>query len=63
VSAGHLRVYLPLLALGAAAGLLHALARRSPDPRRRRLLDILWIMTLLAGAPAWLFLAVALRWL
>jgi hypothetical protein len=39
------------------------LARRARDPRRRRLYDIVWILILLAGAPVWLFLAAALRWI
>jgi len=58
-----LALYLPLLLVGAAAGLVHALARRSPDPRRRRALDLVWILLLLLGAPAWLFTAAALGWL
>ena len=57
-----LRLWGPLLVLGGVAGLLHALARASPDPRRRRLYDALWIAVLLAGAPLWLLIAVALRW-
>jgi hypothetical protein len=66
VSAGFahaLRLYLPLLGLGAAAGLVQVLARRSPAPRRRRLLDLAWILLLLVGAPAWLAVAAALGWL
>jgi len=58
-----LRLYLPLLLIGAAAGLIHLLARRARDPRRRRLYDIAWILLLLAGAPVWLFVAAALRWI
>jgi hypothetical protein len=58
-----LALYLPLLLLGGAAGLVQALARRSPDPRRRRALDFTWILLLLLGAPAWLFAAAALGWL
>jgi len=54
-------VYAPLLALGLSAGVLHALARRSPDPRRRRIYDIAWILALLVGGPVWLFVAAALR--
>lgn len=52
----------PLLALGFAAGALRALALR-PDvaPRRRRALQALWVLLLLAGAPLWLVLAAALR--
>jgi hypothetical protein len=51
----------PFLALGIIAGVLHALSRRTADPRRRRLYAFLWIAALLAGAPLWLFAAVALR--
>jgi hypothetical protein len=58
-----LRLYLPLVLLGAAAGLVQALGRRSPDPRRRRVALVTWIALLLAGAPAWLFIAAALGWL
>ena len=58
-----LALYLPLLLLGGAAGLVHALAWRSPDPRRRRALDLGWILLLLLGAPVWLFTATALGWL
>jgi hypothetical protein len=63
LAAQALHLYLPLLLLGALAGLLHALGRRSPDPKRRRLLDIAWIVVLLAGAPVWMLLAVFLGWL
>ena len=60
---GHaLRVYLPLLALGAAAGLVQALGHAAAGPRRRRLL-VTWILMILVGAPAWLFVAAALGWL
>jgi hypothetical protein len=58
-----LALYLPLLLLGGAAGLVQALARRSADPRRRRALDLGWILLLLLGAPAWLFTAAAFGWL
>ncbi|HET9594549.1 MAG TPA: hypothetical protein VFP65_03160 [Anaeromyxobacteraceae bacterium] len=58
-----LHLYLPLLLLGGVAGLVHALARRSPDRRRRRLLDALWVAVLLAGAPVYLFVAAAMGWL
>jgi hypothetical protein len=54
-------VYAPLLALGLGAGALNAVARRSPDPRRRRACDIAWILALLVGAPVWLFVAAALH--
>ncbi len=58
-----LRLYLPLFLIGVAAGLVHLAGRRSADPRRRRLLDALWILLLLAGAPLWLFVAAALGWI
>ncbi len=58
-----LRLYLPLLLIGAAAGLVQALGRSSSSPRRRRLCQIVWILMLLAGAPMWLFAAAALGWL
>jgi hypothetical protein len=58
-----LHLYLPLLALGGLAGLLQALGRRSPDPRRRRLFDAAWIALLLAGAPLYMVVAAALGWL
>ncbi len=58
-----LRLYLPLFLIGVTAGFVHLLGRRSADRRRRRLCDILWILLLLAGAPAWLFLAAALGWI
>ena len=58
-----LRLYLPLFLIGAAAGFVHLLGRRSRVPRRRRLLDIAWILILLAGAPLWLFVAAALGWI
>ncbi len=58
-----LGLWLPLLALGGLAGLLHALGRASADPRRRRLLDAAWIAVLLAGAPVYMFVAAALGWI
>ncbi len=58
-----LRLYLPLFLLGIAAGFVHLVGRRSREPRRRRLLDIVWILILLAGAPLWLFVAAALGWI
>ncbi len=61
--ASALRLYLPLFLIGVTAGFVHLLGRRSRDPRRRRLLDIVWILLLLAGAPLWLFLAAALGWI
>ncbi len=58
-----LRLYLPLLLLGAAAGAVQALGRRSASPARRRLWQIVWILLLLVGAPAYLFLAATLGWI
>ena len=51
----------PLVLLGVTAGVLHAAGRRAASPRRRRAFDIAWILTLLAGAPLWLFLAAWLK--
>ena len=57
-----LLLLLPLLALGFAAGALRAVAAREDlPPRRRRALQAAWVLTLLVGAPVWLFLAAALR--
>jgi hypothetical protein len=51
----------PLFLLGFAAGTLRALALRPGTPdRRRRALHAAWVLTLLAGAPLWLFLAAVL---
>ncbi len=58
-----LRIYLPLLLLGGLAGFVHALGRSRPDPRHRRLYDILWIALLLLGAPLWLIVAAAMGWI
>ena len=58
-----LRIYLPLLLLGAAAGFVYTLALRAPLGQRRRALQITWILMILAGAPAWLFVATALGWM
>ena len=58
-----LRLYLPLLMVGALAGLLYTLSRRAADPRRRILYQLAWILTLLAGGPLWLFTAAALGWI
>ncbi|MBI5067940.1 MAG: hypothetical protein HZB56_06845 [Deltaproteobacteria bacterium] len=55
-----LSLVLPLAALAFVAGALRALGLRQPDPRRARLLQVLWIVLLLAGTPAWLLLAAAL---
>jgi hypothetical protein len=54
-------IYAPLAVLGIAAGALYALARRTPDLRRKRYLDIAWIVAVLVGAPIWLFLAATLK--
>jgi hypothetical protein len=58
-----LRLYLPLLALGALAGFLYTLSRRAADPRRRVLYQLAWILVLLAGGPLWLFTAAAMGWI
>jgi len=58
-----LRLYLPLLVVGALAGLLYTLSRRAADPRRRILYQLAWILVLLAGGPLWLFTAAALGWI
>jgi hypothetical protein len=53
---------LPLLALGAASGALRVLSRApGTAPRRRRLLQAVWVLILLVGVPLWLVLAAALR--
>jgi hypothetical protein len=53
---------LPLLLIGFAAGAVRALSLRADlPPGRRRTLQALWVVLLLAGAPLWLFLAAALR--
>ncbi len=50
--------YGPLVLLGFAAGALWALSRRPGlTPGARRVYSVLWIVTLLAGAPLWLFFA------
>jgi hypothetical protein len=52
----------PLLAIGFAAGAIRALALRPGATRtRRRALQALWVLLLLAGAPLWLVAAAALR--
>jgi hypothetical protein len=56
-----LLLFAPLVLLGVIAGVLHAAGRRATDSRRRRVYDIAWILTLLAGAPLWLVAAVWLR--
>jgi hypothetical protein len=53
---------LPLLLLGFAAGALRAWAALPGlTRRRRRLLQVGWVVLLLAGAPAWLVAAAVLR--
>jgi hypothetical protein len=55
-------LFAPLLAIGFAAGAIRALALRPGLPRvRRRALQALWVLLLLAGAPLWLVAAAALR--
>ncbi len=51
----------PLFALAFAAGALRAAGLRQADPRRRRLLQFLWVALLFAGTPLWLFAAATLR--
>jgi hypothetical protein len=58
-----LRVYGPLLALGALAGALQASTRRAATARGRRALQATWMGIVLVGAPAWLLVAAALGWL
>lgn len=58
-----LHLYLPLLLIGAGAGLVRALGRVAASPRRRRALQITWILMLLVGAPIWLLIAAALGWM
>ncbi len=51
----------PLVVLGFVAGAVRAYAQRPGlSPRRRRILDVAWVLLLLAGAPIWLVFAVAL---
>ena len=55
-------LYGPLLLLGMAAGALRFLSQRPGlAPPRRRALSIGWVLLLLVGTPAWLFLAATLR--
>jgi hypothetical protein len=57
-----LAVYGPLLLIGLAAGALRALGQRPGLPdASRRLYGISWVLLLLVGTPAWLFLAATLR--
>lgn len=58
-----LAVYGPLLLIGLAAGALRALGQRPALPAStRRRYGISWVLLLLVGTPAWLFLAATLRW-
>jgi hypothetical protein len=50
----------PLLAVGAASGVLRGLAHRAPAGRRRRTLSAGWVLLLLAAPPLWLILAAVL---
>ena len=53
----------PLVLVGAAAGALFALSHRTGlSPRARRACSVLWVVTLLAGAPLWLLFAATLGW-
>jgi hypothetical protein len=58
-----LRVVLPLLLVGFAAGGLRAAAQRARDPAAQRVLMFSWIALLLFGVPLWLFLAATIGWL
>jgi hypothetical protein len=51
----------PLFLLSFAAGAVRVLAQREAPGRRRRLLQALWVLLLLAGVPLWLFAAATLR--
>jgi hypothetical protein len=57
-----LSVYGPLLLIGLTAGALRALGQRPGLPAStRRAYGIGWVLLLLLGTPAWLFLAATLR--
>jgi hypothetical protein len=56
-------MYLPLLLLGAGAGLVHSLGRRATTSTSRRAYQIAWILMILVGAPLWLLVAAALGWI
>ncbi len=58
-----LLVFGPISLLAFAAGALRVLARRHRDPRRRRVLQTIWLALLLAAVPLWLFAAATLGWL
>jgi len=51
---------LPLGAIAFAAGALRTLGQRQAEPRRARLLQALWVVLLLCGAPLWILVAAAL---
>ncbi len=56
-------LYGPLVLLGFSAGALWALSHRPGlSPRARRVFLVLWIVTLLAGAPLWLLFAATVGW-
>ncbi len=56
-------LYGPLILVGFSAGALWSLSHRPGlSPRARRICSVLWIVTLLAGAPLWLLIAVTLGW-
>jgi len=50
-------VFGPLFLLSFAAGGVRVLGQRQAGERRRRLLQLLWVLLLLVGAPLWLFVA------
>lgn len=56
-------LYGPLVVVGFAAGALWALSQRPGlPPRVRRICSVLWIATLLVGAPLWLLMAATFGW-
>ena len=56
-------LYGPLVLVGFSAGALWALSHRPGlSPRARRVYSVLWIVTLLAGAPLWLLFAATVGW-
>ena len=58
-----LALYGPLILVGFAAGALWALSQRPGlSPGARRVCSVLWVVTLLAGAPLWLFFAATVGW-
>ncbi len=56
-------LYLPLLLIGALAGLVYTLSSRARTPKARRALHLAWILMILLGAPVWLVVAATLGWL